>query len=163
NEALKTKSPPNASRMPRAMRHTCSSLSITQGPAINTSGQPGPNAPNSIAMGVRGFRAILAPGAQPPLPEFVSRADKRLEQRMRLHRLGLELGMELAAQIPRVVGDLANLDVSVIGRLAGEAQAARLQPVFVLTVELIAMAVALVDFARAVRAVGEARFHQLAG
>ena len=34
--ALKTNSP-TASRMPRAMRWTCSSLSITHGPAISTS------------------------------------------------------------------------------------------------------------------------------
>ena len=38
SDALKTNAP-TASRMPRAMRCTCSSLSITHGPAISTSGR----------------------------------------------------------------------------------------------------------------------------
>src|ERR1039458_6051076 len=125
NEALKTNSP-TASRMPRAIRWTCSSLSITHGPAISTSGRGAPwarpNALNSIAIRIQRLRSVPDLGArpQPPLPVFVSGADERLKQRMRLHRLALELGVELAAQIPGVIGDLANLDVGVVRRFAGQ-------------------------------------------
>ena len=51
------------------------------------------------------------------------RADEGDEQRVRLQRLRLELGMELAAEEPGMVGDLADLDVRAVGRLAGDAQA----------------------------------------
>ena len=63
-------------------------------------------------------------------------------------RLGLELGMELAAQVPGMVGELADLDVGAVGRLAGDAQAGGLQAVLVLAVEFVAVPVALADFAR---------------
>ena len=46
---------------------------------------------------------------------------------MRLQRLGFELGMELAAQIPGMVGKFADLDVDAVGSLAGQAQAMLLQ------------------------------------
>src|SRR4051812_24670002 len=78
-EALKTNSP-TAWRMPRAMRWTCSSLSMTQGPAISTSGRPEPNASYSIGTGEE--RLLLL--GEPEHVLGVGGADERLEQRMRL-------------------------------------------------------------------------------
>src|SRR5947207_1564662 len=109
------------------MRCTCSSLSMTQGPAIRTSGRPRPNAAYSIGTRILRFGLSLdAPHQRlrlaAPAAVFVRRSDKRLEQRMRLHRLALEFGMELAPQEPRVVRDLADLDVRVVRRLARNAQ-----------------------------------------
>ena len=75
------------------------------------------------------------------------RADESAEQRMRLERLGLELGMELAAQIPGMVRQLADLDVNAVGSFAGQPQAVLLQHGLVFAVEFVAMAVALADFA----------------
>ena len=43
---------------------------------------------------------------------FERGADEGGEQRMRLERLGFEFGMELAAEVPRMVGDLADLQIS---------------------------------------------------
>ena len=97
---------------------------MTHGPAINTSGLLWPKALNSIGTGIlrlrlqfgfhflwRGLRRLR--GVAPPAV-FVSRPDERLEQRMRLHGFGFELGMELAAQEPGMVRDLADLDVGVV-------------------------------------------------
>src|ERR1039458_3190953 len=110
-DALKTNSP-TASRMPRARRCTCSSLSMTHGPAINTKSRP--NALYSIATGVNRLLPRLFPGLrQPAPPVLIGGPNERLEQGMRLHRLTLELGVELAAEIPRMVGDLADLDVGL--------------------------------------------------
>ena len=43
---------------------------------------------------------------------LVGGADERSEQRMRLQRLRFELRMELAAQEPGMIRDLADLDVT---------------------------------------------------
>src|SRR5947208_11898351 len=99
--------------MPRAMRWTCSSPSITHGPAISISG-PWPKARNrSAGTRIPRVRPQLGfgGGGQSLLAELPRRADKGMEERMRLHGLGLELGVELAAQIPRVSGNLADLYV----------------------------------------------------
>src|SRR5664280_2030658 len=153
-DALKTNSP-TASRMPRAMRCTCSSLSMTHGPATSTSGWPQPNALYSIATGVNRLRPRRLPGLrlQPAPPVLIGGADKRLEEGMRFHRFGLELGMELAAEIPRMIGDLADLDIGLVRRLARDAQPSGFQPVLVFPVELVAVTVTLVDLAHTVGAV----------
>src|SRR4051812_29134455 len=140
-----------ASRMPRAMRWTCSSLSITQGPAIRTSGRPLPKSLNSIGTGKE--RLLLEGEAAHVL--VVGGADEGLEERMRLHRLRLEFGVELAAEEPRVTRDLADLDVGAVGRLTGETEAGGLELVLVLAVELVAMAMALVNFGLLVGVVRE--------
>src|SRR5664279_3433532 len=150
NDALKTNSP-TASRMPRAMRWTCSSLSITHGPAINTSGWPGPNALYSIGTGEQ--RLLLR--RQPPHPLLVGGPDERREQRVRMHRLRLELGVELAAQVPQMARDLADLHVSLVRRLPRNPQPGRRQDLFVLAVEFVAVAAPLDDLARAVGPAGE--------
>ena len=48
---------------------------------------------------------------------------KLAEERVRLERLGLELGVELAAEEVGMAGDLDDLDVGGVGRGAGEAEA----------------------------------------
>src|ERR1017187_5037232 len=70
--------------------------------------------------------------------------------------------MELAAEIPGMVGDLADLDVGIVRRLAGDLEARRLQALFVFAIELVAVAMALVDFARAVGVVRHAALGQAA-
>src|ERR1017187_9476094 len=155
NEALKTNSP-TASRMPRAMRWTCSSLSITHGPAINTSGLPGPNALYSIGTGEQ--RLLLR--LQPPHALLVGGPDERREQRMRTHRLGLELRVELAAQVPRMPRDFADLHVGLVRRLPRNPQPGRRQDLFVLAVEFVAVPVPLDNLARAVGPAGETVFRQ---
>src|ERR1051325_11282054 len=87
----------------------------------------------------------------PTLPVLRRRANKRLKQRVRLHRLALELGVELAAEKPWVVRDLADLDVRVIRCLAGKLQARRLQVLFILPIEFVAMTMPLLDLPRCVR------------
>src|SRR5271157_438696 len=166
-DALKTNSP-TASRMPRARRCTCSSLSMTHGPAMSTKGWGAPwarpNAPYSIATGVDRLLPRLFPALrQAAPPVLIGGPNERLEQGMRLHGLGLELGMELAAEIPRMIGDLADFDVGLVGRLAGDPQSRGFQPFFIFAIELIAVAVALVDLAHAIGAVGETVLGQLAG
>src|ERR1019366_2269281 len=154
-EALKTKSP-TASRMPRAMRYTCSSLSITHGPAINTSGLPSPNALYSIGTAEK--RLLLR--RQPPHPLLVGGPDERRKQRMRMHRLGLELRVELAAQVPRMPRDFADLHVRLVRRLSRNPQPRRCQDLFVLAVEFVAVPVPFDDLARAVGPAGETLLHQ---
>ena len=63
--------------------------------------------------------------AQLPVAMLQRRADEGAEQRMRLQRLRFELGMELAAEIPGMIGDLADLDVHAVRSLAREPQAVR--------------------------------------
>src|SRR5215469_10657038 len=76
---------------------------------------------------------------------LVRRLDERREQRMGLERLRLELGMELAPEEERMLGNLDNLNVGSIGRSACNAQASRRQYAFILAIKLIAMAMALAD------------------
>ena len=54
---------------------------------------------------------------------FSGGADECAEQRMRLERLRFELGMELAAEVPRMIRDLADLDIHAVRGLACEPQA----------------------------------------
>src|SRR4051812_28466025 len=122
NEALKTYGPA-ISRIARAIRRTCSSLSITHGPAIRASGEPAPkrtSGATSIPCGVLDISEQRS--GQPPLAVLVSGPDECAEQRMRLERFRFEFGMELASQIPRMVVNLTDLDVSVIRGLAGDPQ-----------------------------------------
>ena len=84
---------------------------------------------------------------QPLLTILVAGLDERAEERMRLERLGLEFGMELAAEEEGMVGNLDDLDVGAVGRGAGDAHAGAGEQRFVFAVEFVAMAVALADFA----------------
>src|SRR5437867_1290815 len=82
---------------------------------------------------------------------------------MRLEGLRFELGMKLAAQIPGVIRDLADLDVGAIRRLARYAQPGRNQDVFILAIELVAMPMPLADLGCSIGLAGEAAFFQQAG
>src|SRR5690349_24739300 len=58
--------------------------------------------------------------------------------------------MELHADEPRMVGDLDDLRQLAVGRHAGEQQADLLQPLLVINIHLVAVAVALLDVRRTV-------------
>src|ERR1700732_4994118 len=81
---------------------------------------------------------------------------------MRLERLRFELGMKLAAQIPRMISDLADLDVGAIRSLARDAQPGGRQNVFIFAIELVAMPVPLADLRRAISLLRETPFLQQA-
>src|SRR6266566_1354158 len=76
--------------------------------------------------------------------------DERGEQRVRLERLRLKLGMELDADEPGVVRNLDDLRQDTVGRHAGEAQPGRFEGIATGDVDLVAMAVPLADMGRAV-------------
>src|SRR5580704_6829871 len=69
---------------------------------------------------------------------------------MRLKWLRFEFGMEWAADEVWMAGDFYDLNVCAVGRRAGNLQPACRHRLFVLTVELVAMAVALADLGLAV-------------
>src|SRR5581483_11342193 len=81
---------------------------------------------------------------------LMGRLDKRREQRMRLQRLRLELGMELAAQEVRMVRDLHNLHVRPIRRRPRDLQPRGGQRLFVLAVELVTVPMTFADLLRAI-------------
>src|SRR5258706_2616397 len=81
---------------------------------------------------------------------LIRRRDECAEQRMRLQRLRLELGMELAADEMRMVRQFYHFDVSPVGRRTRNPQPSRHHRLFVFTIEFVAMAVALADFELAV-------------
>src|SRR6266852_4408677 len=163
-----------------AIRRACSSLSITHGPAIrNRLPEPMRTSPTwksvfSSRLSVLGdnwflsglssryslrtmkhlYRRSLFLG--PPLRAMLVRCrNERTEQRMWLQRLRLELGMELAADEMRMVGQFDHLNVSAIGRRTGNSQSRRHHRLLVFAVEFVAMAVALADFQLAVDLAGQ--------
>src|SRR6185312_6839069 len=71
--------------------------------------------------------------------------------------------MKLAAEIPGMAGELADLDVNAVGGFAGETQAVFLEDGFVLAVEFVAVAVALTDFGLSVGGARVAAFSEIAG
>src|SRR5262245_60610304 len=79
---------------------------------------------------------------------------------MGLEGLRLELGMELAAQIPGVICNLAYFDVGAIWSLARNAQPARHQEFLVLAIELVAMPMPLADLGCSIGPAGEAALLQ---
>ena len=89
--------------------------------------------------------------------------DEAGEQRMRMRRLRLELRMELHRQIPGMAGELGDLDELAVGRSARDPQAVFGERALVEAVELVAMAMALVNQVGAVDAVGERAGRELAG
>ena len=82
---------------------------------------------------------------------------------MRLQRLGFELGMELAAEIPGMAGQFADFDVNSVRSFTGEPQAVLLEHRFVFAIELVAMTVPFTDLARSIGRPGEAVLGQQAG
>ena len=72
---------------------------------------------------------------------FVAGFDECSEERMGLEGLGLELGMELAAQKEGVAGNLDDFDVGGVGGGAGDVQAGAGEQGFVLAVEFVTVTV----------------------
>src|SRR5439155_26437642 len=133
----------------RAMFRSCSSPSITQGPAMNARGAPSPTA-RSRAISTRRVRS--GPRSALGLPELPAGTDKAPEERMGEHRLRFEFGMELTGQEVRMVRDLHDLHEAAIGRLAAHAQTLPQHGVEILPVHLVAVPVALADLRPAVGA-----------
>ena len=111
NEALKitrrpSRWPSSASAEPT--RTLSSSDSTTQGPAMRNgaANRGGMGSVPDGELGRRGGRLIR--GALPAMLQ--RRLDEAGEQGMGPGRPGLQLGMELAADIPRVIGQLDHLD-----------------------------------------------------
>ena len=94
---------------------------------------------------------------------LVGRLDEPGKQRMRAERLGLELGMKLDGQVPGMAGELDDLDELPIERPADNLEAAIEERLLILAVELVAMAMALVDDLLAVEAPGQGVGRQPAG
>src|SRR5581483_6747920 len=113
--------------------------STTQGPAIRNSGlsRPTSNPQSLISGGDSGLR----------LPRLVLQRglDERREQRMPGARRRRELRVELAADEPRMAGQLDHLAQLLALRQARHAQPLVLQPLDVLVVDLVAVPVPLVD------------------
>src|SRR5690349_13596382 len=82
----------------------------------------------------------------------LGRPDKSGEQRVRVQRARLELGVELTAQVPWVVGDLDDLDQPTVDAQARQPQAVFLEHVAILVVDLVAVAVALAELLGIVKA-----------
>src|SRR5690348_9495591 len=78
------------------------------------------------------------------------------EQGMRLDRAALELGMELDADEPGMVRSFHDLRQLTVGRHAREQKPRAFQPVLVVNVHLVAMAVPLADVVGAVDRVDDA-------
>src|SRR5438105_1253789 len=90
-------------------------------------------------------------------------AHERAEQRMRLQGLRLELRMELAAQEPGMIRELADLDVNAVGSLSGQPQTVLFQNSFVFAIEFVAVAMTLADLTPPVCLTCETVVRQLAG
>ena len=76
---------------------------------------------------------------------LVAGLDEAGEQRVRLERLRLELGMELHRHVPRMRRQLDDLDELAVERPADDLEPVLGQRLLVQAVELVAMAVPLVD------------------
>jgi len=96
-----------------------------------------------------GFRG----GARTGFFVFEGGAYEGCEERVRLERLGLELGVKLAAEKPRMLGGFDDLDVIFVGGAAGDEQAGVGQSFLVVAIEFVAVAVAFADFRFAVGAI----------
>src|SRR5258708_35069994 len=129
---------------------------LISGPQVfeNTGPLPGLSSPFFSGRGKLPPRRSLSLG--PPLRTMLVRCrNERTEQRMRLQRLRLELGMELAADEMRMIRQSHHLYVSTVGRRPRNSQSRRHHRLLVFAVEFVAMAVALADFQLAVDFVGQ--------
>src|SRR6185503_3589258 len=155
-DALKMKGTPARrviSRSARAVSMACASLSMTQGPAMSTR-LPAPmltppastgttRLPHHRGRGGVGVRALVAAAG----------LDEPGKQRVRLQRLRLELRVELHRDVPRVRWQLDDLDELAVERAPHDFEPLLGQRLLVEAVELVAMAVALVDDVAAIEGV----------
>src|SRR5581483_6558461 len=148
----------------------CASLSMTHGPAMRTNGLPPPKVMASSLTGVTpsivsSDRLGRTPRAVPGVRILVRgrRFDERGEERMRPRRLRLELRVELHGEVPRVARQFGDLDELAVRRASGDAHPLLVERFLVHAVELVAVAVPLVDQRRAVHFLRERSRRQLAG
>src|SRR6266699_2925288 len=142
--------PSSASASPtRTLR---SSDSTTQGPAMRNGADPPPNfgAMSVGQLGELGGGARVRTGAGLPLPVLEGGTHEAREQRVGTHRPRLELRVELAADEPRVIGQLVHFDQRAVGRESRAAHPKLGEHVAVRIGDLVAVAVTLAHFARAV-------------
>src|SRR5262245_55337781 len=160
-DALKMKGTPRrraiAARRP-ARSVACASLSMTQGPAMSTSGCPPPMARPPIVTGftdliIRARDAAIGDRSRLALDRdargsrcgvrVVSRLvavrclDEAREERVRPRRLRLELRVELHRQEPGVARQLGDLDEAAVGRASGDPEAVLDERPLVEAVELV--------------------------
>src|ERR1043166_6857443 len=111
-----------------AVSTACASLSMTHGPAMSASGPPPMRTlPAATGAGVcAGITRLPYHGrrGRVTLPALVrvARLDEAGEQRMRLERLRLELGMELHRDVPRMRRQLDDLDEFAVEGAADDLQ-----------------------------------------
>ena len=111
-----------AGGLPAADRVACGRSSILAGSSI----RPAPSRPGSRRTPL--FGLAVASASRLTAPQCARGADEVPEERVAGERLGLQLGMELAAEEPgMVVVQLDDLDELAVGRHAGEGQARVLQ------------------------------------
>src|SRR5690349_19645097 len=131
---------------------------MTHGPAMSASGLPAPISSWDVICTMffdDQMRAAIGFGKRG--------ADERAEQRVRLERFGFEFGMELTAEIPRMIFQLTNFDVDGVGSFTCEAQAVALEDVLIFAIEFVTMPMALADFGLAISRARDAAVSQLAG
>src|SRR5213594_1927209 len=124
-------------------RTLSSSDSTTQGPAMR----------NGLLSAANRWAMELARrfGAYVQLLVIERRAHESGEQRMRAHRTGLQLGMELTADEPGMIGQLDHFDQRAIRRQPRAAHAVLGEHVAIRVRDLVAMAMPLAHFGRVVR------------
>src|SRR5215212_9801723 len=133
---------------------------MTQGPAISPKGCPGPNSIGMSGCGDEKFGGFLE--FELSLAMVQRRVHKRAEQRMRLEWLRFKFGMELAAQVPGVILNLADLDVYFVRSFSRQPETARGEYLLEVAVEFVAMPVTFADFRLPVGLAREAAFRQMA-
>src|SRR5262245_45631923 len=89
--------------------------------------------------------------------------DEARKERVGTRWLRLELGMELAGEVPGMPWQLSNFDELAVGRTAGDLQAVLGERRLVQAVEFVPVAMPLVDQPRSIGAFGQRARRQLAG
>src|SRR5437773_5728497 len=110
-----------ASDRAAAIFKACSSLSITQGPAMKASGEPPPIARSPV---IATRRVRPRPGSALGLTVPLAGTDEAPEERMREHRLRLELGVELAGQEIRMLRDFDDFHEASVRGLSADPETA---------------------------------------
>src|SRR5262249_53190987 len=151
----------------------CDSLSMTHGPAMRTSGSRPRTTPSAIVTWrTRARDCTLAS----PIADgghirghalgrhlaLVSSLDESSEQRMRAQRLRFEFRVELNSQIPGMPWQLDDLHELPVERAADDTQPAFDERLLIEAIELVPVAVALVDDFLAVEPEGQRIGRQLA-
>src|SRR5436190_8561946 len=122
------------------------SSSSTQGPAMTKSASSRKTRSLIVTPGLGERRHHLAPLRL----RLHCRGDEAREQRMRPRRPRLELRMELAADEPRMLRVLDDLDELTVGTHAGELEATLDEHVAILVGHLVAVTMPLADLRRTI-------------